>query len=132
VNAIELFVAQVVLSLALSIAALLRLQSIMRRIGNVVCEEGGTATEFWISYTQLMMMIAPLMLVSWVSGPSAYASPVEQVRGALATVLFGQFLGLVLVGRAVWNSFVRKAKPAAPVKPAVVASPAISHPLAAT
>lgn len=116
-NALELFVAQIVLSLALSIAVLLRLQSLMRRIGDKVCEDGGMATEFWISYTQLMMLIAPLMLVAWLNGPGTYAAPVEQLRSSLANVLFGQFLGLALVGRAVWNAFVRKSKPAAPVAP---------------
>jgi hypothetical protein len=130
VNALELFLAQITLSLVLSIAILLRLQSLMRRIGIQVCEEGGMATEFWISYTQLMMIIAPLMLVSWFDGPRNIAG-VEQVRSALATVLFGQFLGLALVGRAVWNAFVRKAKPAAPPAPANAAAPLQPLPAAA-
>ena len=129
-NPLELFLAQIALSLALSTAVLLRLQSLMRRIGVQVCEEGGMATEFWISYTQLMMIIAPLMLVSWLDGPR-YAASVEQMRSALAAVLFGQFLGLALVGRAVWNAFVRKAKPAAPPVPAKNDAPSHAVPTAA-
>lgn len=130
-NPLELFLAQIALSLALSTAVLLRLQSLMRRIGVQVCEEGGMATEFWISYTQLMMIIAPLMLVSWIDGPYRNAAGVEQVRSALATVLFGQFLGLALVGRAVWNAFVRKAQPAAPPAPAKATAPSQAVPSAA-
>ncbi len=45
-DAIELFAAQLLLSLLLSIAVLLRLQSLLRRIGGQVCERGGVATEF--------------------------------------------------------------------------------------
>jgi small-conductance mechanosensitive channel len=111
-ESLEMFLAQAVLSILLSAAILLRLQSLMRRIGNDVCEEGGRATEFWISYTQLMMVIAPLLFVTWVTGPALGAPLVTQLKSALATVLFGQFVGLVLVGRAVWNAFVRKSKAA--------------------
>ncbi len=69
-----------------------------------------------------MMIIAPLTLVAWFSSPNYYAPPAEQMRSALATVLSGQFLGLALVGRAVWKSFVRAQESAKPANPPVMAA----------
>src|SRR4029077_10195730 len=100
---------------------LARLQRLLRRIGDEVCEQGGGATEFWVAFTQLMMVIAPLLLIAIFSHAGRTLSPVEQMQSSLAVVLSGQVAGLVLVGRAVWKSFVRPAPApsvAAPVIPA--------------
>src|SRR5215216_6107216 len=97
-NATVIFVCEVLFSLAVSVTILVRLQALLRRIGSEVCERGAGATEFWVAYTQLMVMIAPLLLVSWLSHAGTYEpSVVKQMQSSLSVVLFGQFVGLVLV-----------------------------------
>lgn len=114
-DAIHVFFTEIAVSLVVSGFILLRLQKLLRRIGNESCEQGGGATEFWVAYTQIMMVIAPLLMVSWLSRAGWSASLVEQLKSSLGVVLVGQAIGLVLVGRAVWKSIVRPAAPHAPV-----------------
>jgi len=112
VSPIHMFLAEIAISLAVSVVILVRLQRLLRRIGDETCERGSGATEFWIAYTQLMMLIAPLLVVAWLSRAGHDAALVEQLKSSLGVVLSGQFLGLALVGRAVWKSIVRSATPA--------------------
>jgi hypothetical protein len=99
------FGAEVAACLAVSALILLRLHGLLRRIGAEVCERGGASTEFWIAYTQLMMLVAPLLLVCMFSSAGhRYLDIAEEVRSALQLILWGQFIGLVLVGRAVWKT----------------------------
>jgi hypothetical protein len=106
-NAIVVFAAEVATSLAVSTVILLRLQALLREIGLESCKRGTRgATEFWVAYTQLMMLIAPVLLVSLFSHAGMGDSE-QQVKNSLALVLSGQFAGLVLVGRAVWKTIVR-------------------------
>src|SRR5690242_19178015 len=97
-DAIHVFFAEIAVSLGVSALILLRLQRLLRRIGRETCEQGGSATEFWVAYTQLMMLIAPLLMVAWFSRTQA-GPLVEQLRSSLGVVLSGQFIGLALVGR---------------------------------
>jgi hypothetical protein len=108
-DSVTVFLSQIAVSIAVSLVILGRLQKLLRRIGIEVCEQGGGSTEFWVAYTQLMMVIAPLLLIAVFSHAGRTLSPVEQLQSSLAVVLSGQVAGLVLVGRAVWKSIVRPA-----------------------
>lgn len=120
-DSVTVFLCQIAVSIAVSLLILARLQSLLRRIGTEVCEQGGGSTEFWVAYTQLMMVLAPLLLVAIVSHAGRTLSPVEQLQSSLAVVISGQLAGLVLVGRAVWKMIVR---PTAQVSgPALATSP---------
>ena len=111
-DSVTVFLCQIAVSIVVSLAILGRLQRLLRRIGNEVCDQGGGSTEFWVAYTQLMMLIAPLLMVAWLSRAGWSVSLVEQLKSSLGVVLIGQVIGLVLVGRAVWKSIVRPvAKP---------------------
>lgn len=106
-DAVTVFSAEVLACVTISAIILVRLQRLLRKLGTEVCEQGGGATEFWLAYTQLMMFIAPVLMVAWLSRAGMNAVLVEQLKSSLAVVLSGQFLGLALVGRAVWKSIVR-------------------------
>ena len=112
-NAITILSLELGVSLAVSTLILLRLQALIRRVGNEVCDRSPGATEFWIAYTQLMMLVAPLLLVSWFSQAGHYSLPVDQIKSSIAVVLCGQVLGLAFVGRAVWRSMVASPPPPA-------------------
>ena len=123
-DSVTVFLSQIAVSIAVSLLILSRLQSLLRRIGAEVCEQGGGSTEFWVAYTQLMMVIAPLLLIAIFSHAGRTLSPVEQLQSSLAVVLSGQVAGLVLVGRAVWKSIVRPAPQApAPREPIPMGAP---------
>jgi len=72
-----------------------------------------------------MVFIAPVLLVSWLSRAGQIYIPVEQLKSSLSIVLIGHFVGLALVGRAVWNTIVRTPAsfpPALAVPPAAAAA----------
>ena len=110
-NPVTMFFAEVVASLVISSLILARLQHLLRSIGDE-CEQGGGATEFWVAYTQLMMLVAPVLLIAWFSQAGTYGTFVAQLKASFGVVLTGQFIGLALVGRAVWNTLVKPTPPA--------------------
>jgi len=107
-DGITAFGMEVLGSMALSTVVLAKLQGRLQRVGAEVCGRQAGA-EFWVSYTQLMMFIAPLMLIAFFSraGNPALAGTVEQLKSSLLLLMAGQFAGLVLMGRAVWKSIPR-------------------------
>ena len=115
-NPVTVFFAEVAASVVISLFILIRLQRLLRGLGAQVCEQGGGATEFWLAYTQLMMLVAPVLLIAWFSQAGTYGTLVAQLKSSFGVVLSGQFIGLALVGRAVWKSIVRPT-PAAPREP---------------
>ena len=66
-NGILVFLAEVAASVAISMLVLVRLQHLLRRLGNEACAQGGGATEFWVAYTQIMMLVAPVLLIAYYS-----------------------------------------------------------------
>lgn len=126
-DAVTVFFSEVAASVVISAFILVRLQRLLRGIGATVCEQGGGATEFWLAYTQLMMLVAPVLLISWFSHAGQHATLVAQLKSSFGVVLSGQFIGLALVGRAVWKSIV-PSTPIAPKAPFSVLDPAPATP----
>ena len=116
-NGIAVLTLEVIGSIGLSALVLARLQGRLKRIGITDCERTG-GTDFWIAYTQLMMIIAPLLLIAIFSraGSPVVVSVAQQLKNSLLLLMCGQFAGLALVGRAVWKTLSsgRQAEPAAP------------------
>ena len=111
-DGITVFGMEVLASLGLSTLVLAKLQGRLQRVGADVCGRPAGA-DFWVSYTQLMMFIAPLMLIAFFSraGNLALAGTVEQLKSSLLLLMAGQFVGLALMGRAVWKSIPRNGAP---------------------
>jgi hypothetical protein len=117
-TSVLVFLCEVAACVSVSLLILARLQRMLRRVGNA-CEQGGASTEFWVAYTQLMMIVAPVLLVAFFSkAGTSYLSAVDQLKSSFSVVLWGQFLGLILVGRAVWNMIKAPAPLVAPARPA--------------
>ena len=121
-NPVTVFFSEIAASVVISTFILVRLQHLLRDIGSE-CEQGGGATEFWVAYTQIMMLVAPVLLIAWFSQAGSYGTPVAQLKASLGVVLSGQFIGLALVGRAVWKTLV-PSTPRAPVSILPNGSPA--------
>jgi hypothetical protein len=116
---LTLFATEIVLSTVLSLAILWRLQGQLRDVGRALCDQGGIGADFWIAYFQLMVLIAPQMVVAYFSRAAQFHGGVDQIQFSIFLVLAAQFAGLALVGRAVW----RAANPKRVVAPAPLTSP---------
>ena len=104
-NAYAVFAFEIGFCLFLSLAILWRLQEQLREVSRSLCEKGGLGADFWIAYFQLMVLIAPLAIVVFFSRAGhGYAAPVFMIQHSISLVLIAQFIGLALVGRAVWRA----------------------------
>ena len=68
---------------------------------NVLCKicPDDQAALFWLSYTKVMLMIVPLLLVLTVDMLTHFSDPVDSLRLTLMAVLGGLLIGLYSVGK---------------------------------
>ena len=87
----------VIVSLFLSAAVATVMLKPLRGVLNQLCP-GSHATSFWLSFTTLMLFVAPLLFVLLFEGTVTGTDPINIVRTALASSLFGAFAALLVVG----------------------------------
>ena len=93
------------ISVSLSLAVLGLLSRPLAHVLARICPDEPVAA-FWLSYTQVMLTIAPLLVtlaVDWFAGT---AQPLTAVRLTLMAALVGLLIGLHAVGRRLGH-FVR-------------------------
>lgn len=97
-NAYLLLFAESMVSIAISLGVLYVLS---RPLVNVLCRicPDEQAAAFWLSYTKVMLMIAPLLLVLTVDMLSPFSDPLDSLRLSLMAALGGMLLGLQAIGR---------------------------------
>jgi hypothetical protein len=93
------------ISVILSLAALRLLSRPLARVLARICPDDAAA-EFWLSYTQVMLTIAPLLATLLVDGFAAADQPMAAIRLALMAALVGLLVCLFAVGRRL-GQFVR-------------------------
>ena len=96
-NAYFLLFAKSIISLALSLAVLYVLSRPLVKVLARICPDEESAV-FWLSYTKLMLVIAPLLLVMVVDLFTRYSDPLDGIRFALLAALSGMLIGLHSVG----------------------------------
>jgi hypothetical protein len=104
--------------LALSIGFSLTVIAVLKRpLRNVQLETCGTATraEFWMVFTYLMLLTAPILLVVFLStaGNSGTTTALVVIKDGLFRVLLGNFLALAMIDHIILNSI----DPQAPFDP---------------
>lgn len=103
----QLFLIQVTLSLSTSLIVIALLKAQLRNVLTEIC---GTATRaaFWISFTQLMLVIGPLLLVILFTDlrPGVSAYPAEEIKDAVFRSLFAIFIAIALIGRVIRKAVV--------------------------
>ncbi|TVO67054.1 hypothetical protein [Denitromonas ohlonensis] len=104
-NTYVLLLAEVLISIAMSLAVLHVLSRPLLNVLGRVCPDEQAAS-FWMSYTQVMLMIAPLLLVLVVDMFSHFSSPIDSVRLALMAAFAGLLIGLHSIGKRL-GQFVR-------------------------
>ena len=100
-----LFLLEITLCLGISFVMIWLLKPLLR---DVLAETCGTDKRagFWVMFTQLMLVIAPLLIV-------VYFVPTEtitrldlanELRQALFRTLLGDFVALSAIGQVIWTS----------------------------
>ena len=104
-NAYLLLFVESLTSVAISLAVLYVLSRPLLNILARICPDEQAAA-FWLSYTKLMLMLAPLLLVLAVDLFSHFSDPLDSLRLALLAALGGLLLGLHAIGKRL-GQFVR-------------------------
>lgn len=94
-----------ILSVSLSLAVLRLLSRPLSQVLARICPDEAAAA-FWLSYTQVMLTIAPLLATLAVDGFASTANPLAAIRLTLMAALVGLLIGLYAVGRRL-GQFVR-------------------------
>ena len=86
------------LSISISVCVLYVLSGPLVNVLDKICPDHQAAV-FWLSYTQVMLMIAPLLVVLTVDMFTQISDPVESLRLILMAVLSGLLISLYSVGK---------------------------------
>lgn len=87
----------IAVSLVLSTFILVVLMKPLRGLLQQICPRSD-ATTFWMSFTTVMLYIAPLLFTMLFENAIVVPQLVNVVRTALASSLFGSFAALLVVG----------------------------------
>lgn len=96
-NPLVLMLTEITLSIAISVGVLYALSRPLVNLLARLCPDKDGA-EFWLRYTNVMLIIAPLLLVLVVDLFSSFSDPLDTMRLALIAVLCGLLLGLFIIG----------------------------------
>ena len=96
-NAYLMLFLEVIMSVVVSTAVLYVLSCPLVRVLERICPDEQAAL-FWLSYTKVMLMIVPLLLVLIVDLFTQLGAPIESLRITLIAILGGLLLGLYSVG----------------------------------
>jgi hypothetical protein len=104
-NTLSLFTLEVLLCLGISFAVIVLLKPLLR---DVLIETCGTAkrAEFWVMFTQLMLIISPLLIVIFFAPTetSITTNIAEAMQDTLFRSLLGVFVALAMIGQVMWKS----------------------------
>jgi hypothetical protein len=98
VDAFLLLVSKILLSIAVSLSVLYMLSRPLVNVLVRICPDEQAAV-FWQSYTKVMLLIAPLLLVLTLDLFAHFIDPLDSVRFAIVSALGGTLFALHSVGR---------------------------------
>ncbi|MBL8472051.1 MAG: hypothetical protein KF778_00880 [Rhodocyclaceae bacterium] len=97
-DAFLLLLAKILISLAASLTVLRVMAKPLLHTLEQLCPDGQSAA-FWLSYTRVMLVIAPMMLVLIMDSFARLGNPLDSLRTTLLAALAGLLLGLHILGR---------------------------------
>jgi len=104
-NAYLLLLLEALISLVASFVVLRALTIPLLRTLEHICPDEQSAN-FWLSYTRVMLVIAPLMLVLVMDLFSRYDNPLDSLRLTILATLGGLLVGMHLLSRRL-GRFIR-------------------------
>lgn len=92
------------IGLSVSVAVLFRVQAVLHDLLKEICHRE-TRADFWSTFTRLMLLISPLLVVILFSHALSEdaVSWARIFRDTLLHTLLGQFIGLLIVGGILLN-----------------------------
>jgi len=104
-DTLTIFIIEILVCLAISLLLIYLLKPVLRQ---VLIETCGTNTraEFWVMFTQLMLIISPLLIVIYFA-PTTDSVPInaaEAIQDTLFRSLLGDFIALSMIGQVIWRS----------------------------
>lgn len=109
-NAYLLLLAESLISVAVSLAVLNVLSRPLVNVLGRICPDEQAAA-FWLSYTKVMLLIAPLLLVLTVDMFTRFSEPMDNLRLALMAALGGVLFGLHSIGQRLGKFLTAPAQP---------------------
>lgn len=97
-NAYLLLFLESLTSIFISLSVLYVLSRPLMNILARICPDEQAAA-FWLSYTKVMLMIAPLLLVLTVDLFTHFSDPLDTLRLTLMAALGGMLIGLHAIGK---------------------------------
>lgn len=98
VNAYLLLFVELLVSLAASLALLWMLSRPLLDVLVRICPDEPAAA-FWLSYTRIMLVIAPVLLVLIADLCARFKEPMDSLRLALIVTLTGLLIGMRSIGK---------------------------------
>lgn len=89
---------ELLISATMSLIVLRALSLPLNKVLERICPDAQAAS-FWLTYTQVMLISAPLLLVLSVDLFAHFSNPMDNLRIALMAALAGLLLGLHSVGK---------------------------------
>ena len=104
-SSFTLFLIEVFVCVGISFAVVSLLKPLLREILVDTCGNQ-TRAEFWVMFTQLMLFIAPLLIVIYFAPTkeTVHINMVEVIQDTLFRSLLGDFLALAMIGRVISKS----------------------------
>ena len=106
-NELSLFGLQLVITLSISIFVLSLIKPFLKDVLKDTCGTEHSA-EFWVRYTQLMMVFTPLVIVIFFAGLSSSEQTMMHLayvlKQTLLQTLVGELIGLAFVGRIIYRA----------------------------
>lgn len=104
-NTLSLFILEVVICLGISLGLILVLTPLLREVLVETCGTQKRAA-FWVTFTQLMLVMSPLLIVVFFAptNPHLQINIAREVQQTLFRALLGDFIALASIGRVIWRS----------------------------
>lgn len=93
---------QLATALGISLVVIHLIQPALEPLLGEVCGSEAAA-RFWVNFTRLMVLIAPLLQVILLAAEHGGMGSVELIRGTLFHALGGVFLALSVIGLVIWK-----------------------------
>lgn len=104
-NSLSFFMIEVALCFGISASLIYLLKPLLREVLVDIC---GTQTraDFWVMFTQLMLIISPLLIVIYFAPTEGLVeiNTAKVMKDALFQTLLGDFIALILIGQVIWKS----------------------------
>lgn len=104
-NTLILFGLEIALCLGISFILIGLLRPLLRGVLTDTCGTEKRA-EFWVMFTQLMLIISPLLVVVFFAptAPIAQLNVAYELQQTLFRTLLGDFIALSVIGKVIWKS----------------------------